>query len=232
MNDTVQSFYDKSSYEESYDSQHGARLDELVRHCNLKARLAGKRVVDVGGGLGFLGKRLDPTTDYWVIDGARTTKEQRVTAGTYLLADLDHKRFGEGEDMIEQDADCVHGRPLPFDAAFCLETLEHLSNPYHCLEQIKQLVKEGGEVYLSIPPESVTHNVVYPGLLWPKQNFEQWLGQMAFDIVEAWTYVPAGRGWPAYTWRLINRGWEHKRMAFPKGEEKFRLATPLEMTNL
>ncbi len=222
MNDTVQAFYEKDTYQEPYDSQHGARLDELVKHCDLKARLVGKRVVDVGGGLGFLGKRLDPSMDYWVIDGAQIEEKDRLRSGQWRQVDLDRDHFE------------MH-RPLDgelFDTAFCLETLEHLSNPYHCLEQIKRLVKEGGEVYVSIPPESVWHNVVYPGLLWPKQNFEQFLGQMALEIVEAWTYVPQGRGWPAYTWRCINRGWQHKRMAFPKTEEKFRLATPLEMTNL
>ncbi len=223
MNDTVQTFYGKDSYEEPYDSQHGARLDELVKHCDLKTRLAGKRVLDVGGGLGFLGKRLDPSTDYWVIDGAKIEKSDRVSHGDWFQADLDHDQFGSYRDT----ALCG-----PFDAALCLETLEHLSNPYNCVEQIKRLVKEGGEIYLSVPTQTVWHNVVYPSLLWPKQNFEQWLGQMALEIVEAWTYVPEGRGWPAYTWRCINRGWEHKRMAFPKAEEKFRLATPLEMTNL
>ncbi len=229
MNDTVHTFYDKDSYQEPYDSQHGARLDELVQHCGLKARLAGKRVVDVGGGLGFLGKRLAPSTDYWVIDGAKIEEKDRLCKGRWTSADLDHSSFSS---HYSTEVDGSLPRPGEFDAAFCLETLEHLSNPYHCLEQIKRLVKEGGEIYLSVPTETVWHNVVYPSLLWPKGNFDQWLGQMALDIQESWTYVPQGRGWPAYTWRCINRGWEAKRMAFPKTEEKFRLATPLEMTNL
>lgn len=222
-NPTVTAFYAKDSYQESYDSQHGARLDEVVRHHDLKSRLADKRVVDIGGGMGFLGKRLDSATDYWVIDGAEIAEKDRLCDGGWVRFDLDRDQFGTYRDTT------LCG---PFDAAFCLETLEHLSNPYHCLEQIKQLVKPDGEVYLSIPPESVTHNVVYPGLLWPAQNFAQFLGQMALEIVDAWTYTPKDRGWPAYQFKCLNRGWDQKRMLFPKSEEKFRLATPLECTNL
>ncbi len=222
MNDTVASFYAKDSYQESYDSQHGARLDAVIEHHDLKNRLAGKRVVDIGGGMGFLGKRL-PGVDYHVIDGAEIAEKDQLCPGVWHQFDLDHAHFGSYHDTIMQG---------PFDAAFCLETLEHLSNPYHCLEQIKRLVKPDGEVYISIPPESVTHNVVYAGLLWPAQNFAQFLGQMALEIVDAWVYTPKDRGWPAYQFKCLNRGWDQKRMLFPKGEEKFRLATPLECTNL
>lgn len=220
---TVTDFYQKASYEESYDSQHGARLDEVVRHHDLKSRLAGKRVVDIGGGMGFLGKRLDPSTDYWVIDGAEIAEKDRLCAGEWKKFDLDHDHFGSYRDTSLEG---------PFDAAFCLEVLEHLSNPYHCLEQIKRLVKPDGDVYLSIPPISVTHNVVYPGLLWPRQNWEIFLAQMALPIIEYWQYQPKDRGWPAECYLCRNATWSEKRLVFPKQESKFTDCTPLEATNL
>ena len=107
-----------------------------------------------------------------------------------------------------------------------------MSNPYHCLVEVKQMVKPNGTIIISIPDETVWHNVVYPGLLWPRQNFEQFLDQMALLDREFFHYKPVGRGWPAYHWKCRNAGWNEKKMLFEKSEEKFKWATPLAMTNL
>lgn len=226
MNETVDTFYSKSpDYAATYDQQHGARLDAMIETWNLSS-LKGQKVLDVGGGLGFLGKRLDPSNDYWVIDGAETKPEQRVVKGHYIKADLDHDTLETG--WVEGD-----GSPLRFDVAFILETIEHLGNPHHCLAEIKKLVKIGGEIIISYPTETVWHNVPYCGLLWPRQNFEQFLGQMALDIRAFWEFQPKPNGgWPAYHYRCVNRPWSEKRMAFPKTEAKFLHATALEMGNL
>jgi 2-polyprenyl-3-methyl-5-hydroxy-6-metoxy-1,4-benzoquinol methylase len=229
VNQIVSQFYEKDSYQEPYDLQHGPRLDALVTRYNLREKLAAKRVVDVGGGLGFLGKRLDPSTDYWVIDGAEITLEQRLCAGRWTKVDLDHDVLS---NSYSTEIDGALPHPGEFDAGFCLETIEHCGNPHHVLVELKKLVKIGCPIYLSIPSEDVWHNVPYPGLMWPRQNFEQFLGQMALNIVDFSHYQPAGRGWPAYTWLCENRPWAEKKLAFPKGEEKFRNCTPLEATNL
>lgn len=223
MNDTVASFYAKDSYQESYDSQHGARLDAVVAHHDLKNRLAGKRVVDIGGGMGFLGKRLDPSTDYCVIDGAEIAEKDRLCAGNWKQFDLDHDQFGSYRDTS------LCG---PFDAALCLETLEHLPGIYHCVEQMKRLVKRDGDIYISVPTETVWHNVIYPSLLWPPQNFHQWLGQMALPVVEFWTYKPKDRGWPAYQYHCRNADWTESVMLFKKDDLKFYGQTPVGYANL
>lgn len=224
MDDIVSAFYTKHpGYLEAYDRDHGPRLDSLVAHWDLKRRLAGQRVLDVGGGLGFLGKRLEGLADYHAIDGAEVLPNQRVCEGTFHCFDLDHDMFGSYRDTILGGA---------FDAAFCLETLEHIGNPHHALVQIKQLVKPGGHVIISLPTEEVWHNVPYPGLMWPRQNWEQFLGQMALPIAAFWHYPKPAWGWPAYHWWCENRPWSEKRLLFPKAEEKFRNCTPLEATNL
>ncbi len=235
MNETVQGFYTKdvADYVTSYRLDHQPRLQALVDRYDLRTQLAGKRVLDVGGGLGFLGELLDPTTEYYVIDGAQIAAEQRLCKGTWAKADLDHDAFSwdVNADPVWKGWGGGAARGT-FDAAVLQEVLEHLSNPYHCLAEVKRLVGEGGDVYISLPTETVTHNVVYPSLLWPIGNWELFLGQMALEVVDRWTYQPRDRGWPAYQWRCINRPWSAKRLVFPKAEAKFRDCTPLEATNL
>lgn len=226
MNPTVTDFYTKApelGYLAEYDRSHGPRLDALVARYDLKS-LCG-RVLDVGGGLGFLGKRLHEDVDYWVIDGAEVPVEQRLCKGGWARRDIDHDQFSYALTSDSYDK-------TPFDTAFFLETIEHIGNPHHALVEIKKLVKPDGLIHISIPTETVWHNIPYPGLMWPPTNFIQFLGQMALHVLDFWTYVPATVGWPAYHFVCRNRPWSQKVLAFPKEEAKFRDATPLECTNL
>ena len=231
MNETVSNFYGKSeTYADTYRLDHLPRIETLFARYNLKETLKGKRLLDVGGGQGLAGTLLDPSTDYWVIDGADIKPEQRLCRGTWHKVDLDYHTFGS------EDGDNCLARKPRWDAAFCLETLEHLGNPHHALVEIKKLVKPDGDIFLSIPTEQVTHNAPYPSLLWPPQNFLQFLGQMALPLVEppresATIYQPKDRGWPAYQFRCRNAPWSEKRLLFPKEEAKFLPLTPLEATN-
>lgn len=221
---TVRDFYTKnpgSGYATEYEASHGPRLDALVAHYGFD-KLKSQKILDVGGGLGFLGKRLDPSNDYWVMDGAEISPDQQLCRGSWLKADLDHDPFGLSSSG-------------PFDAAFCLETLEHIGNPHHALVEIKKLVKPNGLICLSIPTETVWHNAPYPTLLWPENpNFRLFLQQMALPIIEFWHYKPASVGWPAYHYLCRNAAWTEnpRRFLFPKDEAKFLGATPLEATNL
>jgi len=222
MDSSVSNFFVKNpdeDYLHAYDRDHGPRLDAMLSHWNLREQLKGKRVVDVGGGLGFLGKRLDPTTEYWVIDGAEVTPEQQLCKGDWFRADLDHHPFATYRDTT------LCG---PFDVAFCLETLEHLTNPYHCLAEIKKLVKPDGDIIISIPHANVTHNYLYPALMVDPNNFAQFLGQMALPVRDYWLW---DRGWNAHHFRCANRPYSEKVMLYPKQEAKFLHATPVEMVN-
>lgn len=247
MNNTVKDFYTKPTegYIDNYEKDHGPRLDAVIEHYEFK-NLKNSRILDVGGGLGFLGKRLDSTNEYWVIDGSDVEHKQRLCKGRWIKADIDHKEFGS-DDVIEVvEFKKVYGFNEysglyhlvkkddfgKFDACFLLETIEHCGNPHHVIDQIKKLVKIDGTIIVSIPDESVWHNTPYPGLLWPPENFAQFLGQMALTIVDFWHYKPKIRGWPAYHFKCINRPYRDKVMLYPKQEAKFLDANPVEMTNL
>lgn len=235
MDESVKGFFTKNAadgYATQYEIDHGPRLDAMLDHWKLREELKNKRVLDVGGGLGFLGKRLDPSTDYWVLDGAMSSLDQRLAKGTYTHADLDHDYFslcpvqkhisGNGEGVMR-------GGAWPsFDVAFCLETLEHLTNPYHCLAEMKKLVKPGGHIYISIPHANVTHNYIYPALMVDPNNFGQFLGQMALPVRDYWLW---SKGWNAHHFKCENRPYSEKVMLYPKQEAKFVNATPVEMVN-
>lgn len=221
----VSEFYTKNGeeYIRQYRIDHSPRIKAMIDKYGLKSALSGKRLVDVGGGLGFAGELLDKSTDYWVIDGADIDPAIRVSEGNWFKADLDYNRFSTYRDTV------LGGQ---FDAAFCLETLEHVGNPHHLLVEIKNLVKPNGHIYISVPTETVWHNTPYPGLLWPPQNFAMFLGQMALPIEDFYIYQPTGPGWPAYQFKCRNAGWEEKKLVFPKDEAKFLPLNPIECTNI
>lgn len=218
MDNSIDNFYLKNAdqgYIDQYEKDHGPRLDAMIAQFNLSS-IKNKNILDVGGGLGFLGKRLDSSNQYSVFDGAKIPVEKRLCNGLWEKLDLDREFFG---DLFKEQ----------FDYAFCLETLEHLTNPYHALVEIKKMVKPNGEIFLSYPTETVTHNTIYPSLLWPPQNFKVFLDQMALPVIEIWLW---DKGWPAYHWRLRNAPWTEGQMLFPKQEFKFYGKTPQEYTNL
>lgn len=218
MNISISNFYIKNAeqnYIDAYDRDHGSRLDNLVNRFNLSS-IKNASIIDVGGGLGFLGKRLDISNEYIVFDGAIIPDGKELCSMKKFYANLDYDTFS---DKLIKKA----------DIAFCLETLEHLSNPYHCLAEIKKMTKDNGDIYISIPTIHVWHNYIYPALMHPKENFEQFLGQMALPIVE---YHLWDKNWTAHTWRLRNAPWYESKMLFPKQESKFYGKTPIEYVNL
>lgn len=224
MDKSVEGFFTKNAdqaYIDLYDSDHGPRLDNLIERFNINEVYKGKSVVDIGGGMGFLGKRLHPDIKYTIIDGAYIPPEKHLVKCDFYTADLDYNYFGDENNL--------HFCGKDFDAAFCLETLEHLTNPYHCLVEIKKIVKENGDIYISIPHANVWHNFIYAALMIDRFNFEQFLGQMALPVLE---YHLWDKGWNSHTWRCRNAPWTEAKMLYPKDEPKFYGKTPVEYVNL
>lgn len=222
MDDSVTNFFSKNAeqnYAIQYDLDHGPRLDQMIKKWLLWEYCSSKKVLDVGGGLGFLGKRLTPDVNYHVLDGAHVEENQRVCAGKWHVCDLDYDRFSSSGSLPEGGQ---------FDMAFCLETLEHLTNPYNCLAEMKKLVKQDGDIFISIPHFNVTHNYIYPGLMVDPNAFAQFLGQMALPVKH---YFLWDKGWNAHHFWCKNRPYSEKVMLFPKQEAKFFHATPVEMVN-
>lgn len=209
-----EAFYETEGHtEQEYERSHGPRLDFLVEDLKLN-ELTDKRILDIGCGPGFIYNRLRPEIkrNYWGIDGA-----DLKTQFPYVKQDLDQ---AFSETVWKEDS---------FDVALCFETLEHLTNPYQCLCSIKKLLKPDGVLYLTIPHEWTSHNTIYPGLMYPVENFVEFLRQMAFEIK---THTLHDKSFYQEVFALANKPWSLSHMKWPKEESKFRNIPPHISVNL
>lgn len=198
------------SYEE-YENSHKPRLDFLIEDLKLND-LKDKKIADVGCGLGFIYNRLhlDVQKNYYGFDGA----DFYNTPFNYQKVDLDNFKTDKYNF---------------FDAVFCFETLEHLTNPYNCLLEIKNILKKENLLYLSIPHPRTEHNTIYPGLIYPVENFIKFLEQMAFEMVE---YKIHDKSFYQNVFIVKNKDWDQSKMLWHKNEEKFRNIPPHISVNL
>jgi 2-polyprenyl-3-methyl-5-hydroxy-6-metoxy-1,4-benzoquinol methylase len=208
-----ESFYNTygHSYDE-YEKSHKERLDFLVEDLNLNF-LIDKNIADIGCGLGFIYNRLSTNiqSNYYGYDGADISNQPFK----YQKVDLDNFSIPD-----------KHGF---FDVALCFETIEHLTNPYNCLLEIKNILKQDSILYLSIPNIKTEHNTIYPGLLYPVNNFEYFLKQMAFEIVD---HKVHDKCFYQEVYVLKNKDWSHGSMLWHKNEDKFRNIPPHISINL
>jgi 2-polyprenyl-3-methyl-5-hydroxy-6-metoxy-1,4-benzoquinol methylase len=201
------------SYQE-YENSHKDRLDFLIK--DLKLNKLNGSIGDFGCGLGFIYYRLN-----------KKLKKQYVG---YDFTTLDKKPFNY-QRVDLNNFDFTNEKLLYgiYDYAFCFETLEHLTNPYNCLFQIKYLLKKNGILFLSIPNKDCTHNTIYPSLLYPVDNFIVFLNQMAFQAIK---HVKHDKCFSQEVFTLINKDWNESKMLFYKSEKKFRNIPPHLSVNL
>lgn len=224
MDKSVENFYTKNAdqnYAQNYDRDHGKRLDFVIKEFALD-KIKSQKIIDFGCGLGNYFKRMDSSNKFFGLDGAIIPKEMKLCEFESLSTDLNTKF---SDDVVDLTPHGFHS----FDLGICSETLEHLTDPYTCLDQIKKLVKFGSPVIITIPSPDCWHNYIYPALMYTRQAFEQFLEQMALQVVE---YKEFTAGWQCHCWKVINKPYCFKKMLFEKSEEKFLHASPLWMVNL
>ena len=199
------------SYQE-YENSHKNRLDFLVEDLKLN-ELRNQKIADIGCGLGFIYNRLSPDTqqNYYGYDGADISNQPFQ----YQKIDLDNFSIPDKYNF--------------FDVALCFETIEHLTNPYNCLVETKNILKQDAILYLSIPNVKTEHNTIYPGLLYPVNNFEYFLKQMAFEIVD---HKIHDKCFYQELFTLRNKNWDRSQMLWHKNEYKFRNIPPHISINL
>jgi 2-polyprenyl-3-methyl-5-hydroxy-6-metoxy-1,4-benzoquinol methylase len=219
MDKIVTNFYANQSVAQ-YERSHGPRLDFLVEDLGL-ANISNARIGDFGCGYGPIFRRLpkDKGNTFLGFDGSVADNTAHEVC-RYYVTDL-NKEFAD--EVLSKES----GKQL--DVALCFETMEHLTNPYNAFVEIKKLLKFGGLLFLSIPNERVTHNTIYPGLLYPVGNFKEFLGQMAFDIVDHRIH---DKSFVQEVFTLRNQDWDASKLKFPKSEDKFRGITPEVAINL
>ena len=107
---------------------------------------------------------------------------------------LENGLLDPGSGFLPLWMDMCHDKlPIPdnvVDYAYCLETPEHLSNPYFAFAEAKRVLKHRGKFIIVFPmPESNLgysggkHAHVYPGFL-QRKSFEQFMMQLYFKQLE------------------------------------------------
>lgn len=234
MNKTITEFYtseDKDKeYIKNYDIEHGPRLDAIIETFNLK-ELKNLSILDIGGGMGFLEKRLDESNRFLIIDGAELPHEKKVAKFVQLKQDINIPFAHNCEVTCDTTKGTAYELNYKFDASFCFEVIEHLENPYRCLLEMKEATKENGYIYVSVPDISVTHVTPYPGLIYPVDNFIIFLQQLALIVED---YFLFDKGWKTHIIKCRNAKMEDAIYVpiFKKNEPKFIGRTPIEIANL
>lgn len=211
---SVKNFYKKEGdpeYYKKYNEGHRPRFDFLFKEFDLQ-NVRGLKAADFGGGVSEILTRLDSSNEKHCFDGADL--KDAALPFTYHLCDLNYKLDFQGRY---------------FDFSIASEVLEHLASPYTAVEEIKRLTKLGGRILITIPDIRMTHNSPYFPLFYPETNFEAWLDQMALPRLKKALF---NGNWPSWCFLCENRPWSEKKLPFPKSEDKFTDATPLESTNI
>ncbi len=142
------------------------------RYC---ATLTGQTILEIGCGEGTLLARLKSLGNQ--------------VAGVDVSASGHAQTTAQGIPCHLLD---VSTQPLPFpDRSFgwviCLETIEHLANPHHCLAEIGRVLQDGGTLLISIPNARIGHPYCYPGLF-ERRPFGRMLELHGFQVlsVQGW----------------------------------------------
>jgi len=216
MEEIINKFYDvKCGYTiNDYECSHQPRFDFLIEDLKLN-EIKNSSILDVGCGYGPIFNRLNSFNNnvYYGIDGAGIDN----LPFPYKIADLSYENFSS---FYENKT---------FDYIFSFETFEHLTNPYHCLLEIRKLMNVNSIFYLSIPHVSVTHNTIYPSLLYPVENFIVFLKQCAMEIVDLRVHDKAFKQ-NVFTLKTLD--WDKSEMMWYKPESKFRNIPPHVAINL
>jgi ubiquinone/menaquinone biosynthesis C-methylase UbiE len=127
-------------YEYDNGKKLGARLQEL------EFKLSSYQL-DVGCGLGGVPVAFAETMRSALIVGLDLNKDYLNVAKR-----LAKEKLVENVNFVRGDAHSLCFRDQSFDAAVSTHTLEHVKDPFRCLEEIERVLKDQGMIYMSFHP--------------------------------------------------------------------------------
>ena len=158
----------KELSENVYEKNDGLMTDRMMIAVN-EVR-DGDKVLEVGVGWGELAQNIAKykKVSLFAVDvseSALNKIKEYVTQGQVADVSSEKLKFQDNQ----------------FDIVICLETFEHLKNPYYALTEIQRVLKPKGKLIISIPNYLGGHLMIYPGLITPK-SFRLFLRQNGFKI--------------------------------------------------
>ena len=135
------------------------------------------KTLEIGFGSGALLKALAARgNDVYGVDAGHDIVENAKKEG---FANVFHVDVSEEDLPFDDDA---------FDAVYCYEVFEHLTNPHRLFFEIRRVLKPRHRLYFSVPAQEMDmgygvlrHTFVYPGLL-EKEHLERFFMQMYFRV--------------------------------------------------
>lgn len=113
-----------------------------LNYIDLRASVAGKKIIDVGCGGGLVSEGL--TQRGAIVTGIDMGEAPLMVARLHLL------ESGQTVDYQRSTAEAfAESHPESFDVVTCLEMLEHVPYPAAVIKACAQLVKPGGHVFFS-----------------------------------------------------------------------------------
>ena len=101
----------------------------------------GSKLLDLGSGEAPFARRL---ADEGYVVSTLDLDDGPASSSIYEHVSLDLDDF-----LATQQYSMSHSEE--YDAVICLEVLEHLKNPFHCLQFSTQLLKQGGLLFITTP---------------------------------------------------------------------------------
>lgn len=156
----------KNTYVDYKPAGQGAGVLPIVKNL---------RVLEIGFGSGDLLKELClKGNDVYGTDVGKSIVEKAMSSGFKNVFHVD-----VSEQSLPFDDDF-------FDAIYCYEVFEHLTNPHRLFLEIGRVLKAEHNLFFSVPTQEQSmgygpcrHSFVYPGLL-ERKNLERFFMQMYF----------------------------------------------------
>jgi len=150
------------------DSEYGSERYEWIAE-TFFLDIKGKAILEVGCGTGSLLKILQQNNNVYGVDisesGIQKAKKENIKC-----------------ELININRDSLPFPDNSFDICICLETIEHLENPYHCLKEIRRVLKKKGRFLISIPNPKTMHPYFYPSIF-TINNLKELLSLTSFSVI-------------------------------------------------